>query len=110
MGDRRNRFLQIGEAQDLPAKQMKQDYKLPSSFQKPKCGFEVGCGGGGSVALRQPAYELWFMPNDQQNATEIKHVARLNTFNVGADGSGRERQLNAEGRKPALRVRRLRTL
>jgi len=52
LGDRRDRFLQIGEAQYPSAKQMKQDDKLPSSFQEPKCCFDVGCGGSGSVALR----------------------------------------------------------
>jgi len=62
------------------------------------------------VLSAQPAHELRFMPDDRQNATEIKQVARLNTFNVGADRSGREGQLNAERRKPALRVRRLRAL
>jgi hypothetical protein len=62
------------------------------------------------VLSAQPAYELRFMPDDRQNATEIKQGARLNTFNVGADRSGREGQLNAERRKPALRVRRLRAL
>jgi hypothetical protein len=32
------------------------------------------------VLSAQPAHELRFMPDDRQNATEIKQVARLNTF------------------------------
>src|SRR5580692_6245289 len=62
------------------------------------------------ILSAQPAYELRFMPNERENATEIKQVARLDTFNVGADRSGCGPQLNAELRKPALRVRRLRAL
>ena len=54
------------------------------------------------VLSSQPAYELRFMPDERENATEIKQVARLDTFNVGADRSGQEPQLNAELRKPAL--------
>src|SRR5260370_6334714 len=62
------------------------------------------------VLSAQPAYELRFMPNDRENAAEMKHIARLETFNIRAKGSGRGRQLNAELRKPALRGCRLRAL
>src|ERR1700680_959525 len=62
------------------------------------------------VLSAQPAYELRFMPNDRENAAEIKQVARLNTFNISAERARRGCQVNAELRKPALRARRLRAL
>ncbi len=37
------------------------------------------------VLSAQPAYELRFMPDDRENAAEIKQVARLDTFNVSAE-------------------------
>src|SRR5579864_1106661 len=62
------------------------------------------------VLSTQPADELRYMPDDRQNAAEMKHSARLDTFNIRTKGSGRGRQLNAELRQPALRGSRLRTL
>src|ERR1700722_3412986 len=62
------------------------------------------------VLSAQPAYELWFMPDDRENAAEIKQVARLDAFSIRPNRSRRGRQLNAELRKPALRACRLRDL
>src|SRR5229473_3888741 len=62
------------------------------------------------VLSTQPAYELRYVPDDRENAAEMKHSARLDTFNIRAEGSGRGRQLNAEFRKPALRASPLRAL
>ena len=62
------------------------------------------------VLSPQPAYELRYMPDDRENAAEMKHGARLDTFNIRAKGSWRGPQLNAEFRKPALRACPLRAL
>src|SRR5579864_1683468 len=60
------------------------------------------------VLSTQPAYELRYMPDDRENAAEMKQSARLDTFSIRAKGSGRGRQLNAELRQPALRASPLR--
>ena len=50
----------------------------------------------------QPAYELRFMSDDRENATEIKQVPRLNTFNLGANRSGAASMRSAASRRSAF--------
>src|SRR5215469_12500311 len=60
--------------------------------------------------LIEPAYKCRLVSNDWKHAAKVEQVARLDTFNIGADWSRRGRQFNTELRKSALRARRLRAL